>query len=119
MDANTARQLAPRQEPKVETHVQPTPVSAKVPVSKFEILLCLVASLVLGWMVVNLISAKITLNAKQEQLQAVQTKVSSVNSSNTSIQQEIAELTSQSHLKKVAQKYGLTDANSSVRNVNN
>ena len=53
-----------------------------------------------------------------QHLQDVQTQISKAKSSNTSSQQEIAELTSQSHLKSAAHKYGLTDKNSNVRNVN-
>ena len=79
----------------------------------YALLLALVA-----WMVVSLISAKIALNNHQHTLQQVQNQIAKVNSSNTSIQQEIAEATSQANLQKVAKKYGLTDANSSVRNVN-
>lgn len=121
MDANTARELAapvPQPTPSVEPQQSPHQAPSRVPVSKFEILLTSVCIAILGWMVVSLVTTKINLTNQQQTLQTVQKKVASVNSSNTSIHQEIAEITSQSNLKKVAKKYGLTDANTSVRNVN-
>lgn len=119
MDANTARELrqvepAPQQEQQPNLH----PVQRKVPASKFEVLLGIVCTAIVAWMVVSVISLKITLTNHQQQLQQVQTKIIKINGSNTSIQQEIAEVTSQSNLQRIAHKYGLTDANSSVRNVN-
>ena len=120
MDENTAREL--RQQTQPTPAAQPTvtsqPTVGRVPFSKFEILLGVVCTALVAWMVVSLISAKIALNNHQHTLQQVQNQIAKVNSSNTSIQQEIAEATSQANLQKVAKKYGLTDANSSVRNVN-
>ncbi len=67
---------------------------------------------------ITLLSTKVAINNQQRHLQDVQTQISKAKNSNISSQQEIAELTSQSHLKSAAQKYGLTDKNSNVRNVN-
>ena len=119
MDANTARELR-QVEPTPQPEQQPEfhPVKEKVPVSKFEVLLGIVCTVIVAWMVVSVISSKIALTNDQQQFQQVQTKITKINGSNTSIQQEIAEVTSQSNLQRIAHKYGLTDAYSSVRNVN-
>ena len=55
---------------------------------------------------------------QQHRLQNLQTQVANVKQQNVSDQQEVTTLTSQARLEQIAQKYGLTDANSSVRNVN-
>ena len=101
MVSNAARQLAgeqqPQQAPRKKTYQQlkisPNPVRW----SKFERSLVAVGSLITLCLMISLLSTKI---------------------SNTSLQQEIAELTTQSHLKSAAHKYGLSDKNSNVRNVN-
>ena len=100
MDENTAREL--RQQTQPTPAAQPTvtaqPTVGRVPFSKFEILLGVVCTALVAWMVVSLISSKIALNNHQHTLQQVQNQIAKVNSSNTSIQQEIAEATSQANL---------------------
>ena len=68
-------------------------------------------------MTIALVTTKIQ-TSRQQVLQTIQQKITTQTSQNTSQQQEIGELTSQSHLKKMAAKYGLTDTSASVRNVN-
>ncbi|MBD5805961.1 cell division protein FtsL [Lactobacillus sp. 0.1XD8-4] len=122
MVSNAARQLAgeqqPRQIPKKKVSRQPRIAPSPVRWSKFERFLVVVGSLVTLTLMLNLLSTKININNQQRHLQDIQTQISKAKSSNTSSQQEIAELTSQSHLKSAAHKYGLTDKNSNVRNVN-
>jgi cell division protein FtsL len=119
MDYNTnvARKLTqPRrvEQPQTRPMAQFKPVA----ISKFEYLLTTCCALVICAMMITLISAKISVNNSQRHLQNVQTKISRVNNSNISQQQEIGDITSQSNLQKVAQKYNLKDSNTNVRNVN-
>lgn len=97
---------------------QTTPVNQPVRWTRFERLLMVVGSAVTLLLIITLLSTKISINNRQHDLQDLQAKVSRVKSNNASDQQEISDLTSQSSLKKVAQKYGLSDKNSNVRNVN-
>lgn len=69
-------------------------------------------------MMICLVSAKIEVTSANHQLQNVQAKVSKVSNSNANERQLIAQLTSESNLNRAAKKYGFTDANTSVRNVN-
>lgn len=69
-------------------------------------------------MTITLVTTKIQTTSRQQVLQTIQQKITTQTSQNTSQQQEIGELTSQSYLKKMAAKYGLTDTSASVRNVN-
>lgn len=121
MDYNTnaARQLTqtqPRREvqPKTTSKTEFKPVA----ISKFEYLLTTCCALVICVMMITLVSAKISVNNSQRHLQNIQTKISQVNNSNISQQQEIGDATSQSNLQKVADKYKLKDSNTNVRNVN-
>lgn len=116
MVSNAARKFEKKEEPRQSTQVMP----ANQPVrwSRFERLLMVVGSAVTLLLVISLLSTKVTINSRQHQLQDLQSKITQVKNSNSSDQQEIAELTSQSNLKKAAHKYGLSDKNSNVRNVN-
>lgn len=118
-NSNAARKLNIAQ-PQEKPLASQEPVNHFQPVafSKFEIVLTTFCTLVICAMMVTLVSTKISVNAAQRHYQNVQTKISRVNNSNVSEQQEIDEKTSQSSLKKVAQKYNLKDSNINVRNVN-
>lgn len=119
MVSNTARKLA-KEHSKNRRPIQqsqPVPVQ-RVAWSPFERLLVGVGSIVTLCLIITLLSTKVTINNQQHHLQDLQTQISKTHSANTSSQQEIAELTSQGHLKTVAHKYGLSDKNSNVRNVN-
>lgn len=119
MDYNTnvARKLTvPQHSEHVETQSQP--VFKPVAFSKFEYLLTTCCALVICAMMVTLVSSKISVNNSQRHLQDVQSKISQVNNSNISQQQEIGDATSQSSLQKIANKYNLKDLNTNVRNVN-
>lgn len=122
MVSNLARQLNGEQRPQQQeqqssqqqVRLSPQPVGW----SKFERLLVAVGSLITLALMIGLLSTKVTINNQQRHLQNIQAQITKVKSNNTSSQQEIAELTSQSHLKSAANKYGLSDKNSNVRNVN-
>ena len=122
MVSNAARQLAgeqqPQQAPRKKTYQQPKISPSPVRRSKFERSLVAVGSLITLCLMISLLSTKISINNQQRRLQDTQTQITKAKSSNTSLQQEIAELTTQSHLKSAAHKYGLSDKNSKVRNVN-
>lgn len=122
MVSNAARQLAgeqqPQQAPRKKTYQQPKISPSLVRWSKFERSLVAVGSLITLCLMISLLSTKISINNQQRRLQDTQTQITKAKSSNTSLQQEIAELTTQSHLKSAAHKYGLSDKNSNVRNVN-
>lgn len=115
--ANEAVEIAqPMQQP-IHTPV-PMAQPKKITWSKFEKVLVSSCSLVLTFMMVTLVATKIAATNAQHELQNVNTHIAKVNSSNTSTRQVINELTSQSHLEKVAQKNGLTISNTDIRNVN-
>ena len=122
MVSNAARQLAgeqqPQEAPRKKTYQQPKISPSPVRWSKFERSLVAVGSLITLCLMISLLSTKISINNQQRRLQDTQTQITKAKSSNTSLQQEIAELTTQSHLKSAAHKYGLSDKNSNVRNVN-
>ena len=122
MVSNAARQLAgeqqPQQAPRKKTYQQPKISPSPVRWSKFERSLVAAGSLITLCLMISLLSTKISINNQQRRLQDTQTQITKAKSSNTSLQQEIAELTTQSHLKSAAHKYGLSDKNSNVRNVN-
>ncbi|KIS03092.1 cell division protein FtsL [Paucilactobacillus wasatchensis] len=96
----------------------PSVLPKKVTWSKFEKVLVTSCSLVLTFMMITLVSTKIAVTNTQHQLQNVNSSITKVKSSNTSNRQVINELTSQSHLEKVAKENGLTISNTDIRNVN-
>lgn len=104
-----------KQQPVTEPNVVPAP--DKVGWSKFEKALVTVCGIVLTFMMISLVSAKIAVTNAQHNLQNVNSQITKVNNKNTSANQVISELTSQKHLEQVAQKYGLTISNSNIRNV--
>lgn len=116
--SNTARELSNEQEaPQPAKQARPVNVT-KVAWSPFERSLMVFGSIVTLFLVITLLSTKVTMNSRQHRLQDLQSQITRVKSSNTSTHQEIAELTSQSNLKAAARKYGLSDKISNVRNVN-
>ncbi|WP_093625630.1 cell division protein FtsL [Limosilactobacillus gorillae] len=121
MASNTAQQLTnPAQDPaqQIQPSPAPQPQSKRVPLSTFEKLTIALACVLVIGLTISLVSTKIQTTSRQQVLQTIQQKIATQTSQNTSQRQQIGELTSQDHLKKVAKKYGLTDSNASVRNVN-
>lgn len=118
MGSNTAQKLTNERSESEQPRHQPQVANQQVPWSLFERLLVSVCSIVTLFLVITLLSTKVSINNQQHHLQDIQTKISKLSNANTSSQQEIAELTSQEHLKAAAQKYGLSDKNSNVRNIN-
>lgn len=78
----------------------------------------IVGSIVTLFLIITLLSTKVTMNSRQHRLQDLQNQITRVKNANTSTHQEITELTSQSNLKTAAHKYGLSDKISNVRNIN-
>ncbi|WP_251547028.1 cell division protein FtsL [Limosilactobacillus caecicola] len=116
-NSNVARKLTEPQQVERQDH-QSQSKFRPVAISKFEYVITIFCAAIVCIMMVSLISAKIGVTNSQRHLQNVQTKISKVNNSNISQQQEISEITSQPNLQKVAKKYNLKDSNTNVRNVN-
>lgn len=110
-------QTTPQQqsESQIGITVQPT---VKAVSWRQEVRLCAVCGAVLLGLMGSVVTMKIAVTNANHQLQDVQARVTTVSNDNASERQEIAELTSESHLNQAAKKYGLSDANTSVRNVN-
>ena len=113
MASNAARKLnqpTPQLTPRPN---QPTPQvkshQHRLPFSPFEKILMIFGALVAFSMMIMVVTTQLSVVKQQHRLQNLQ---------NVSDQQEVTTLTSQARLEQIAQKYGLTDANSSVRNVN-
>lgn len=118
MNTNVAKKLREPEQSRPDKYTEEEPNFQPVQLSKFEYTLISCCTAVLCIMMISLISAKISVNNSQRHLQNIQTKISQVNNSNISQQQEIGDLTSQSNLKKIAKKYNLKDSSTNVRNVN-
>lgn len=119
MVSNAAKNLVNQTTPQQEEW-QATPAQPTVPVVSWrqEIRLCVACGAVLLGMMGAVVTMKIAVTNANHHLQDVQAQVSRVSNDNASERQEIAELTSESHLNQAAKKYGFSDANTSVRNVN-
>lgn len=122
MVSNTAKRISREQpkttDPGAQVHRQLGPSVRTVTWSTFEKSLVTVCSILTLCLTITLLSTKNTINNRQHQLQDLQTKVAQAKNDNASYRQAISDLTSDSQLKKAAKKYGLTDQNSNVRNVN-
>lgn len=119
MPANAARKLdqaAPVAAPHRQR--QSVVITGTVALSVFERLSIALAGILAVGLMLTLVAAKQSVNSQQRVLQTVQKQTNAQVSQNTSRRQEIGELTSQTTLKQVAGKFGLKDANASVRNVN-
>lgn len=119
MASNAARKLnqpTPQLTPRPN---QPTPqVKSHQHLSPFEKILMIFGALIAFSMMIMVVTTQLSVVKQQHRLQNLQTQVANVKQQNVSDQQEVTTLTSQARLEQIAQKYGLTDANSSVRNVN-
>lgn len=112
-------QLTPRSSTSTpQSNIQPQPHKQRLPFSPFEKMLMAVCALVIFIMMASVVKTQLTVSQQQQNLQNLQSKVSKVKQENTNDQQKIENLTSQSRLSQLAEQYGFTDANSSVRNVN-
>lgn len=116
MVSNAARKYEKVSQPRQVT--SPQPAEQPVHWSRFERLLMVVGGTITLVLIITLLSTKIAINTRQRNYQDLQAKVTQVKNSNASDRQEIADLTSQSNLKRIAKHYGLSDQNSNVRNVN-
>ena len=122
MASNAARKLnqpTPQLTPRPN---QPTPQvkshQHRLPFSPFEKILMIFGALIAFSMMIMVVTTQLSVVKQQHRRQNLQTQVANVKQQNVSDQQEVTTLTSQARLEQIAQKYGLTDANSSVRNVN-
>ena len=89
----------------------------KVPISTFEKTLIFIGSLVVLVIMVLTVSANVTQTKSQQELSEIETKISSRQSSNGDLKQEIGELTSTKRLNKIAHQKGLRIIESNLRNV--
>ncbi|WP_057744993.1 cell division protein FtsL [Liquorilactobacillus capillatus] len=89
-----------------------------VPLSRFEGTVLAVTSLVIMFLMVSVVSAKIALSKAQYDLQTVNQRITSVQNKNVDKKQEVSELSSRSRLMDVAKKVGLTMNEQNIRNVN-
>lgn len=116
MVSNAARKYESQQ----VKQVRQTPLVRQQPKgwNRLERALMVVGGAISLLLIITLLSTKISINNRQHDLQDLQARVSRVKNSNSSDRQEIAALTSQASLKRAAHKYGLSDKNSNVRNIN-
>lgn len=121
---NLATQLQPQtlpEQPTVPLHRKATKVVGvpkRLSWSKFEKCLLAVGGLMLVGMMLCLVTMKIGVSSAQQQLQDVNSKITSFENKNTNDRQTISELLNRSRLEKIAKKDGMTLSNSKIRNVN-
>lgn len=89
----------------------------KVPVSTFEKALIFLGSLVVLVIMVLTVSANVAQTQSQQELSKIESKISSQQSINGDLKQEIGELTSTKRLNKIAEQHGLHIIESNLRNV--
>lgn len=82
-----------------------------------EFLLCGACGLVVSLLLVFVVASSVAVNNANRNLATSQTQIDKIGSKNSNLKQEINELSSHTRLQKVANKYGLTLANQSIRNV--
>lgn len=114
---NLVKQTTPQQQDKWQDGVVAQPSVSTVSWRQ-EFRLTAVCGVVLLGLMGAVVTMKIGVTNANHRLQDVQARVSRVSNDNASQRQEIAELTSEEHLNQAAKKYGFSDTNTSVRNVN-
>lgn len=87
------------------------------PFTRAKVIMCGVAFVWVIALLVATISSSVSVANAQMQYQNAMSASSSYSSKNTTLQQEISELSSRSHLQKVASQANMTINNKSVRNV--
>lgn len=118
MVSNAARKYEQQSEEQTASVPHRVPSQQPTRWTRFERGLMAIGGVISLLLVITLLSTKIAINNRQHDLQDLQAQVTRVKNSNSSDRQEIADLTSQASLKRAAQKYGLSDKNSNVRNIN-
>lgn len=123
---NLARQAVqhdPLQElPQRPLHTQTAPQIATRPrrltFSKFEKCLLTTCGLVVMGLCVWLVSLQIGVSTAQQQLQDINTKITTTQNQNTNHRQQINELLNRTRLEQIAKKNGMSLSNGKIRNVN-
>ncbi|MBD5430050.1 cell division protein FtsL [Lactobacillus sp.] len=91
--------------------------AGKVPISRLEKFIIVVGSLLSLGMMFLLVSATVAQTSAQHDLANIEQKISSKQSSNTDLRQEIGEMTSTSRMNKIARQEGLSSIENNLRNV--
>lgn len=120
MPQNAVRKLEVQPENKT-TPIHNTEIKKKtshVPMSRLEMTVLTVASLVVMCLMISVVSSKIALSKAQYNLQNVNQKIASTQNKNVDKKQEVSELSSRSRLMEVAKEVGLTMNEQNIRNVN-
>lgn len=89
----------------------------KIAFSAKEKILVGILAVVTLFMMLFLISEKVSITVSQQRLQKVNTSVELITSKNVDLRQEIGELTSSARLTEYAHKHGMTLSDKNVRNV--
>jgi cell division protein FtsL len=79
--------------------------------------LSFVCVFVVACLLVGIVTCSVLVNNANRSLAAVTTRAEKISSDNSNLKQEINELSSHGRLQKVANKYGLSLENQSIRNV--
>ncbi|MHA7622101.1 cell division protein FtsL [Pediococcus acidilactici] len=90
----------------------------QLPLSKFEKFLITFCGFILVGLMLTVVSGKISLSNAQHKLEATQEKTTALSSKNTTMKQEVNQLSDQNRLNKVAKKAGLSLNSENIRNVN-
>ncbi|MEE6725700.1 cell division protein FtsL [Pediococcus acidilactici] len=90
----------------------------QLPLSKFEKFLITFCGFILVGLMLTVVSGKISLSNAQHKLEATQEKTTALSSKNTTMKQEVNQLSDQNRLNKVAKKAGLSLKSENIRNVN-
>lgn len=91
--------------------------AGKVPISRLEKFIIAVGALLSLGMMFLLVSATVAQTSAQHDLANIEQKISSKQSSNTDLRQEIGELTSTKRMNKIARQQGLSSIENNLRNV--
>lgn len=90
----------------------------QLPLSEFEKFLITFCGFILVGLMLTVVSGKISLSNAQHKLEATQEKTTALSSKNTTMKQEVNQLSDQNRLNKVAKKAGLSLNSENIRNVN-
>ncbi|GAJ25311.1 cell division protein FtsL [Liquorilactobacillus sucicola DSM 21376 = JCM 15457] len=120
MPQNAARKIAVQPAKKTAPihNPQPERKTKHVPISRLEVAVITVASVITMFLMVSVVSSKIALSKAQYNLQSINQRITSVQNKNVDKKQEVSELSSRSRLMEVAKKVGLTMNEQNIRNVN-
>lgn len=96
---------------------QENEINVKLGLSKFEKTVVILGLSVVFFLMIALVSQKITLSNQAANLQVTTSALTKVKDSNSILKQEASELQSANRLQKIAKQAGLSLSNKNVRNV--